>query len=560
MRLHRSPLCVAALAFTACAAPESTQNLDTCASEKCDDVDDIDEDGERSSAACDGRMVDKSGRQLGDAFASSLHDPIAVHAFSAGERCPTTAAEVREKLQAAGCSLGGTSFISEAAAITRQEDTYRSVTDLRCDGQRVFFSMFGIRPGSEVPEDAEMLAMDPERGAFNYYEVKDGRIEFFGSSDEFVALGQGEDDTRRCAACHTGGGLVMKELRAPWQHWQSPDFDDLPGSSQLIEEHPEDFGFLTEADLLEELVVEQNRVWGELRLLHLLEGMDEDMSSPDHTELADVIRPVFCSSEVMIHSGFGRSTGIALRGLVYPEQLGFFGGSIEYSEADYDAVTRVLFNQRMAIDGFFETQGQGTTVDRAAAESEFIDTLVFQGVLDREFVEDVMLVDMTRPLFSPDRCELLKFAPDLSSDELAPQTIRAGFIANLEAASPAPGSPAADLLRNFRDDADDGEATARRLAQACEQRSTTEEQIEVEMPDGVFLPVDRVVRDVLLVSSIARSHADELPVFEFPGLSMPLDRPPVPEELSANSLEGVRLHPETCQLTREYTSFEPVRD
>ncbi|MEN8197013.1 MAG: hypothetical protein ABFS30_10945, partial [Pseudomonadota bacterium] len=44
-------------------------------------------------------------------------------------------------------------------------------------------------------------------------------INFFGTSADMLE-GKGTGDTRRCAACHVGGGLIMKELDAPWLHWE----------------------------------------------------------------------------------------------------------------------------------------------------------------------------------------------------------------------------------------------------------------------------------------------------------------------------------------------------
>ena len=44
--------------------------------------------------------------------------------------------------------------------------------------------------------------------------------------------GPGASGDRRCAACHTGGGLIMKELDTPWVHWEG--HMDTPGAAELV--------------------------------------------------------------------------------------------------------------------------------------------------------------------------------------------------------------------------------------------------------------------------------------------------------------------------------------
>ncbi|MET0553782.1 MAG: hypothetical protein ABW221_12140, partial [Vicinamibacteria bacterium] len=74
-----------------------------------------------------------------------------------------------------------------------------------------------------------------------------------------------------------------------------------------------------------------------------------------------------------------------------------------------------------------------------------VDTLVSQGLIDAEFVADVLAVDMSRPLLSQERCRLLRLLPDAAAGGW-----RADFEQNL-ARSPWPG--AKELLANLRDPA-----------------------------------------------------------------------------------------------------------
>ena len=89
------------------------------------------------------------------------------------------------------------------------------------------------------PEDMHALATlladlpDDTAGVFNYYETDgQGKINFFGSSKDLVEQGTGPGQVRRCAGCHTGGGLIMKELDTPWMHWEG--HENHPGAAELV--------------------------------------------------------------------------------------------------------------------------------------------------------------------------------------------------------------------------------------------------------------------------------------------------------------------------------------
>jgi hypothetical protein len=81
-----------------------------------------------------------------------------------------------------------------------------------------------------LPNDFETIGKDKVTGAFNYYAREDSTWKFFGNSLDLI--GDGYDCNAngactpkaaaktRCAGCHVGGGLIMKELNSPWVHWE----------------------------------------------------------------------------------------------------------------------------------------------------------------------------------------------------------------------------------------------------------------------------------------------------------------------------------------------------
>lgn len=509
-----------------------------CEGAKCDDADAVEE------SPCDGVLVDRAGRGLGNGkIAGTLGDPIARLAFATGDTCPTTFPEIVEKLVASGkCDGHRSLLVSETAQLLEKPTDYRAVTFMECevgDGQRgsVWFSTFGIQAASDlektkIPDNAEMLAFDPAAGVFNYYETKGDEIEFFGNSQELVEKGA-SGQTRRCAECHTGGGPVMKELNAPWLHWNL-DFT-TPGHREIIAANEKLLGRETNPIDLEGLVQQGNDEWNARRLALAKEGLGTTRT------VADLLRPVFCTVEVNLDSDFGPQVSSGpLTEMVLDDTLSSFA-SIKLSNDDYQAII-ASFGSRMAVPtDKIDTVGAFTRIQRGDADSNYQQKLIDDGILDREFVEDVLLVDFTRAVFSTDRCNLLEFAPDLEGRDATVDRIRAGFIENLKKADDLSGA-AKDFLRNLEQDEDDARATVKRFAEACSRREGTTKVGDTE--------VSAVALDYLTYVLNVREQAVELPVFEFDGLTTPLTE--------IGKSPATRLHPDTCELTNRYVSVDPV--
>src|SRR5690349_13048330 len=148
-------------------------------------------------------------------------------------------------------------------------------------------SLFGIKANGTLPAAAEMIAFDPESKEFNYYEVSGGRWTYFGSSSDFVEKGPGQGDTRRCANCHTGGGLVMKELDTPWVNWTG--HFQTPGTNKVIDANKDDLGSESSGANMESVVNAGNREWTKTRVTNALNPMRSDVKA--------LLRPLFCTVE-----------------------------------------------------------------------------------------------------------------------------------------------------------------------------------------------------------------------------------------------------------------------
>ena len=531
----------------ACSADPSDDDASSvCAGAKCDALDQ-DQDDDVPAAACDGVMIDKSGRGLQSGkIAGGLGDALARHVFTPGDDCPATYPEVIAKLEASGaCDDKRTMLVSETAQLVGKPTTYRAVIVLHCDvdgeSSSTWFSLFGIDgqvadfPGDvEIPTSAEMIAFDPVAGHFDYFETNgEGGIDFFGTSRDFLD-GPGEGDEQRCAQCHTGGSLIMKELDSPWMHWEGTF--PTPGAKALIEDDPDLLGKRSDGVILENIINERNREWNEARIA----GIVEDLG-PGGTTAQDLLLPLFCTVEVNLASQSGATAmGGKLGGAVIDRTFSVFA-SIDASAEQYLAI---LANNDQRLDGTDakDTIGALANVTRGNADLDYQRRLVDAGVVDEELVEDVLLVDFTRSIFSDDRCRLLDFAPNIDAESATARTIRDGFIANLEKVAAQPGTPEGDLLRNLDNDGDDAEATAKRFTDTCRARSESRTLANGQEVLAVF-------DDYLQVVSHNRRQAAALPLFEFPE-TMPTDALSTPP--------GLRLDPNTCELTSEYVSIVPV--
>jgi hypothetical protein len=179
------------------------------------------------------------------------------------------------------------------------------------------------------------------------------------------------------------------------------------------------------------------------------------------------LRPLFCEQEVNLESDLhpfasAETTIHATTGLFLDPRL-LPGGP------ENVVIDKALYvNALTAFDSlFFDYQAGGPrptdSIDgdhafeapvKSHSDMELIARMVADGTITDEFVIDVLAVDMTRPMFSQERCSLLRLVPE-SADE--------GWLETFEAALAASRMPGArELLANLRDPARSADAHQRR--------------------------------------------------------------------------------------------------
>lgn len=375
-----------------------------------------------------------------------------------------------------------------------------------------FLGHFTVRSGSSLSLDMapvrgklliELIAFDARKGMFNFYElIGDGtKGAWFYRGDSADALAdnafvhrapaQGSPkfgDRMRCSACHTAGEPIMKEIAAPHNDWwrvQRP----LPFGSAKPDAHVSDLLLR-----LEDASAFSEKVKLGMNILFASEGYAAAASA---RSLQERVRPLFCATTVNIASDLvPRADAVA--SLTVPQ--GFLahpflvkGRTLEVDRAHYKNALSALEirfpenNDADADHGFLAPVV-------ARVDEQAIDALMDEGVVDVEFAADVLAIDAENPLFSKERCDLLRFVPNAEHS-----LWKVEFGTNLKAAADAGQASARALLENLND-------TTRTFAfhAAAREHDIARLQDDVRSPQGVLALVKK------LVDARARVFVDEI--------------------------------------------------
>ncbi|GMV31303.1 MAG: hypothetical protein AMXMBFR59_34280 [Rhodanobacteraceae bacterium] len=290
----------------------------------------------------------------------------------------------------------------------------------------------------------ETLVWDPRKQMYNFYEIRGtgqgGQWFYRGDSADIQAdianlwraydpsqpIFMGPPDSSgkatlprlRCSGCHMNGGPIMKELAFPHDSWWRPERPLPLGAMRIAPEY---------------VTILDNLVSSEIFSGWIKAGNEKLASSPAYMKqrsalsLQEQLRPIFCEQEVNLDSDLlpfeGPATTIkAPIGAFVDQRL---AGDIKYIEIDKTLYTNSLnlfqaqffdyqsgsfqnsvqpINQ-IDADHAFETPVKSHT-DRLLAQK-----MVASGLIDEKFLYDVLAIDPTRPMFSPQRCGLLQLVP-----------------------------------------------------------------------------------------------------------------------------------------------------
>ena len=434
----------------------------------------------------------KTGRSMTQADLAKLNDPIAKFVL-AGEGCPSDFQAISAKLRKTDVESCAddpsappqgtkTRLVSERSQVMGAPQSYRAVISRACGGREeheLLLSSFGVSPNAAaLPGEVEAIGADPDSHTFNFYAREEGKWKFFGNSLDLIADGYECKDgactpkaagERRCASCHVGGGLVMKELNTPWVHWEGDT--TTPGAKELVEKHKMTLGDKADGRELEHVIAKGNQAYNANRIQFL-----------KSKGVAELLRPLFCTLDVNLQS---TNDSVLAMGPLFVSFDYFIDpawsvfDSVAIPRADYDALT-TQFKQRIVDARGTQLKGLNNTPvtdtffaftypERGGLNVDYVQQLVSANVVDDEFVKDALFVDFTRPIFSSARCGLLDHAPTLGAEEVGPDAIRSGFVQKLAGVSDPAATAFLASLQQSGDAAQHREAVSK-FMQACKAR------------------------------------------------------------------------------------------
>jgi hypothetical protein len=481
-----------------------------------------------------------------------LRDPVAKLILgspgAAKSSCPTGFTSIQAKLKTTDPKCTPR---ARAVSDTSQElgvaSGYRLVVTRQCsDNSRgeheMFTSLFGIGPSGQLPEDLEMVGEERDTankptGVFNYYARENGGWSYFGSSVDILNGGYQtnsdgasfpkiQDQSKfRCAGCHTGGGMIMKELKSPWSKWAGDT--TTPGEAEMLDKNVETTGGSAKKGTgidMESNVRAANRDWNATRIVTLQKNLKE------------LLRPLFCTVEMNIRTTSRQGTGgfNPPGGFLFNSSFGSSSG-LSFDEATYNAGLEAVDSK--LVSGGPLTKGGKVIRDTffnfpipevAGATEDYLQQLTTKNLVDAELIADVNFIDFTRPVFSPTRCALLESVP--TTDATAFKTAAETNAALVKAFTGKTQRGAAELLKALQAPNESATRTAAitALSTACGKRAA-------DAADKVVL-----MKDVFTFASHLRASAKRLGgIIEFD--------PSFPKDNISESKKA--FDPVSCKLT-----------
>jgi hypothetical protein len=326
----------------------------------------------------------------------------------------------------------------------------------------------------------ELIAWDPDKQFYNFYDVVDGDWFYRGDSqnilDDVARLHRRRDGGQapfgrhlRCSGCHVNGGLIQKELAPPHNDW-------------FVQSRPLTFGKKLKPDpflegrLAAMLDADElsKQVKASTQRLADSPNYQKVLAAPGRGMQAQ-LRPLFCPMELNIESD-SEPVDDKNRALRVPSA--FFvdtrlaAADISIDRQHYDAAVAKLNSRLTETSERADADHGWLTPVKANSDIVAAESLIRRGTVTREFAVAVLAVDFTNPVFSKIRCDLLKLVPD----QVGPD-FEVRFLGALRGGS---GPGATELLKNLTDPSRNPALHQKHAAEflrACQQRAADPEAV-----------------------------------------------------------------------------------
>ncbi|KQR77289.1 hypothetical protein ASF98_21315 [Arthrobacter sp. Leaf337] len=353
---------------------------------------------------------------------SGLNDPMAATFFNKG-LFPLTLGDVMAGLDDAGAVPGVKSYLVGETGQIPPDEAPQLERDFRFAIVRGGDSKADLMISTSAADASEaaflqIASWDDSAGVFNYYMRLDATWVWSGNS--YTALAP-ESRGQACFDSHANGSVVMKELTAPWMHWQSQNSTILLASDSPVRSSPYyQSPPLTGAEDLETTVRAAVDRWTVARLRSATAS--ETIEHPDW-----LLRQLCTSTTVNLatspvefktlsaDAAFSPPLGLwfnseaLLNTLAIPADISLpamNGGDYLHGVSKYEFALEAEGFTRKG-DSFF-----AFAVPVPAFEDlNVIDHLVASGTISAKFAACVLMVDFCNPLFSARRTALMRYCP-----------------------------------------------------------------------------------------------------------------------------------------------------
>ncbi len=312
-------------------------------------------------------------------------------------------------------------------------------------------------------DDAEaflqVIGWDPQAGAFQFYDRRDGAWFWAGSSWDALepdSRGQGPFDS------HVNGALNMKELKNPWVHWNSMAAsirdDALAHDDPLRHE-----ALWTQRSGAQDFETDMARAgisrWTAARFARLT-------VNGQLTRMSDFMRQVLETSTINLASSLLSNARLPTAATVdLPVTFFFNADAFDVLGLDIDIdppsvpgpiyraalahFAVALVNKRHRFVG--DTQFLFVVPEPAYEDVLVLQALLKQKALSRRIAAALLMVDFSNPVFSARRATLLQYIPDVV-DLAHPETFEKEFLDRVSQspAAHAAGSPEHQVLTNMQ--------------------------------------------------------------------------------------------------------------
>lgn len=344
-----------------------------------------------------------------------------------------------------------------------------------------------VSGGGGVSEDGvEAIGFSEKLGAFAFYKVEGGRWVRKGDGAQVKSQAKDARPAFECAACHTSGAPLMKELHDSWGNWHSTWFA-MPGPKKQSAVFKRLFDKKERADLLEPLVIGGTKLHSKGRVeravkegnlkgifTQLMCEVGEPSLIGVHSKSQSRVGKVSTSSTMLPttvllnplfsppRTGTGVELGLEQSLKANVPSLNSVGQSI-----DAAAYTSALAKNGQTIAGQpGDAMFAMFTPEKSYADLDAIQELLRRGLVDKDVITDALMTDFTVSAFSDVRCQLAETLPETWKDakELKTEWAKNLASSNLRGAK--------GLAARLRDEGDFSkhEATLESFVKACVDR------------------------------------------------------------------------------------------